>query len=64
METGIEFFLYLVAMARVLVVFLKNSKKVNKIGCKQRFAIERDDLLFTDPWRKPQTSGFQEVILF
>ena len=30
METSIEFFLNLVAMARILVVFLKNSQKVKK----------------------------------
>ena len=42
----------------------KNSKKVNKRGCKQRFAIERGNPLFTELWRKPQTNGFHEFILF
>ena len=40
--------------------FPKNSKKVNK----RRIMIERGDLLFTDLWRKPQTNGFHEFILF
>ena len=42
----------------------KNSKKVNKRGCRQRFAIERGKPLFTELWRKPQTNGFHEFILF
>ena len=42
----------------------KNSKKVNNRGCKQRFAIERGNPLFTELWRKPQTNGFHEFILF
>ena len=33
-------------------------------GCKQRFAIERGNPLFTELWRKPQTNGFPEFILF
>ena len=42
----------------------KNSKKVNKRACMERFTIEGDDLLFTDLWRKPQTNGSHELILF
>ena len=42
----------------------KNSKEVNKRGCKQRFAIERSNPLFTKLWRKPQRNGFQEFIRF
>ena len=61
METGIEFFLYLVAMARILVVFLRIQRKSKK---KQRLVIERGNALFTELWRKPQTNGFQEFILF
>ena len=56
-ETGIEFFLYLVAMARILVVFLRIQRKSRKRGCKQRFAIERCNPLFTELWRKLQTNG-------
>ena len=41
----------------------KNSKKVKKRG-KQRFAIEPDNPLFTELWRKPLTNGIQELILF
>ena len=47
METGIEFLFHLVAMERILVVFLRiNSKKVNERGCMQRFTIERGDPFF------------------
>ena len=42
----------------------KNSKKVNERGCMQRFKIERCKPLSTDLWRKPQTNGFHEFILF
>ena len=42
----------------------KNSKKVNERGCMQRLVIERGNALFTELWRKPQTNGFQEFILF
>ena len=42
----------------------KNSKKVIQRGCMQRFTIERGNPLFTDLWRKPQTDGFHEFILF
>ena len=42
----------------------ENSKKVNKRGCMQRFKIERGNPLFTELWRKPQTNGFHELILF
>ena len=64
METGIEFFLHLVAMEWILVVFLRVQRKSKKRGCKQRFAIERGNPLSTDLWRKPQTNGFHEFILF
>ena len=30
----------------------------------QRLTIERSDPLFTDLWRKPQTNGIREFILF
>ena len=63
METGIEFFFHLVAMERVLVVFLRIQKKSKK-GRKQRFAIERVNPLFAEQWRKPQTNGFHVFILF
>ena len=43
---------------------LKNSKKVNERGCMQRFTIERGNPLSTDLWRKLQTNGFHEFILF
>ena len=39
-------------------------KESQERGGKQRFAIERSNPLFTDFWRKPQTNGFQEFILF
>ena len=42
----------------------KNSKKVNKRGCMQRFTIERGDPLFAELWRKPQKNGFHEFIPF
>ena len=42
----------------------ENSKKVSKRGCMQRFTIERGNPLFTELWRKPQTNGFHEFILF
>ena len=63
METSIEFFLYLVAMARILVVFLRIHRKSKGRG-KQRLVIDRGNPLFTELWRKPQTNGFQEFILF
>ena len=50
----------------------KKSKKVNKRGCKQRFAVERSNPLFTELWRRsrlvcvfvkttPQKTPFRDV---
>ena len=64
METGIELFLPPGGKGENPGGLPKNSKKVNKKGCKQRFAIERGNPLFTELWRKPQTNGFHEFILF
>ena len=64
METGIEFFLHLVAMERILVVFLRIQGKTRTKRGKQRLVIERGNPLFTELWRKPQTNGFHEFILF
>ena len=37
----------------------KNSKKVKKRGCKQRFAIERCNPLLTLLWRRPPKMAFK-----
>ena len=58
MEIVVEFFLHLVAMERILVVFLRIQRKSTK-----RITIERCDPLFTDLWRKPQTNGFHDFFL-
>ena len=50
METGIEFFFFLVAMARILVVFLRIQESQER-GDKQRFTIERENPSKTsDKW--------------
>ena len=58
MEIDIEFFLYLVAMARILVVFQEFKESQEGRGT-QRLVIDRGNPLFTELWRKLQTNGFQ-----
>ena len=60
MESGIEFFLHLVAMERILVVFLK-FKESQERGGKQRFAIERGNSLFTELWRKTSDEWLSRI---
>ena len=60
MEVGIEFVLYLVGMARLLVVFLRIQRKSRK---KREAKACGGNPLFTEHWRKPQKNGFQELIL-
>ena len=60
MEIVVEFFLHLVAMERILVVFLRIRRKSQQ----KRIMIERGDLLFADLWRKLQANGFHEFVLF
>ena len=64
METGIEFFLYLVAMARILVNFLRIQKESQERKGKQKLVIDRGNPLFIELWRKPQMNGFHEFSLF
>ena len=64
METSIELFLYLVAMARILVVFLRIYRKSRRKRQAKACVIDRGNPLFTELWRKPQTNGFQEFIYF
>ena len=42
----------------------KEFKNSQERRGKQRLVIERSNPLFTELWRKPQTNGFQEFILF
>ena len=42
----------------------KKFKESQERRGKQRLVIERGNPLFTELWRKPQTNGFQEFILF
>ena len=56
MEVGIEFVLHMVGMARLLVVFLKNSESQGR--GKQSLGKERGDPLLTVLWRKPQKMAF------
>ena len=61
METGIEFFLYLVAMAWW---FRQEFNESQERRGKQRLVIDRGNPLFTELWRISQRKGSQEFILF
>ena len=62
MEVGIEFVLYLVGMARLLVVFLKKIRKSRK---RQAKSWERSGWPFVySTLAKTSEDGFQEFILF
>ena len=54
----------LVAMERILVVFLRIQRKSLKEDASKGLRSNGDDPLFTELWRKPQTNGFYEFILF
>ena len=60
MEVGIESALYMVGMARLLVVFLRIQRKSRKRQAKSW----ESDPLFTELRRKPQTMAFKSSINF
>ena len=64
METGIEFFLHLVAMEWILVVFLRIQRKSKKEDASKGLRSNGNNPLSADLWRKPQTNGFHDFILF
>ena len=59
---GIEFVLYMVEMARLLVVFFK-FKQSQERG-KQKFWEKRRDPFLTVSWRKPKKMAFKSSIYF
>ena len=62
MEVGIEFVLYRVGMARLLLVFLKILERQGR--GKQSLGKERGDPLFTVLWRKRQKMAFNNSTYF
>ena len=64
MVTGIKFFFHLVAMERILVVFLRIQRKAMKEDASKGLRSNGATSLFTELWRKPQTNGFHDFILF
>ena len=63
MEVGIEFVLYMVGMARLLVVFFK-FKESQERRDKQSLGRERRDPLFCSTLARTSEDGFQEFIYF
>ena len=55
---------HLVAMERILVGFLRIHRKSNKENASKGLRSNGRNPLFTKLWRKPQTNGFHEFILF
>ena len=62
MAVGIEFVFYMVEMARLLLVFLKNQKDNEEASTS--LGKERGDPLLTVLWRKPPKTAFKNSILF
>ena len=64
METGIEFFFHVVAMERILVVFLRIQRKSIKRRQAKVFDRTGQTRCLQNFAENPQTNGFHVFILF
>ena len=64
METGIEFFLHLVAMERIQVVCLRDQRKSRKRTQAKVFDRTGQPVVYRTLAKTPQMIGFHEFILF